>query len=343
MSELNWKWTGRMLARSAMVGMIVAGATVPVAAQDKVTLRLGTFVNKIDVRYSGLQYFAEQVSKKTDGRVTIQIFDSGTLHPFDKPIDSILGGVSDISPLAAAGIDKRLPCALQTQFLPIAVDWGRIVDLDNEYNDILNDEYGKIGLKIILSQNASFDQEWWFRGPPPAKLDDLNGKLVRSVGPVITHAIQRFGGKPVFISPTETYQSAERGVVDAINMGVATFSSWKLWTVMPNMVRANMFYSNVTYAINKAKFEKLRPEDQKAILDAGLDAARYTTPRYEAWIDEQVGAAVMRSGATIGTVSKAERVRLINKAAEGWNDQIDKACGPAMGQRVRAVFKKYEG
>ena len=131
MSELNWKWTGRMLARSAMVGMIVAGATVPVAAQDKVTLRLGTFVNKIDVRYSGLQYFAEQVSKKTDGRVTIQIFDSGTLHPFDKPIDSILGGVSDISPLAAAGIDKRLPCALQTQFLPIAVDWGRIVDLDN--------------------------------------------------------------------------------------------------------------------------------------------------------------------------------------------------------------------
>lgn len=326
------------------IALYLGLAAVPTlgAAQDKVTLRMGTFVNKLDIRYSGLQHFAELVSKKTDGRVTVQIFDSGSLHPFDKPIDSILGGVSDISPLAAAGIDKRLPCALQTQFLPLAVDWSRIVDLDLEYNEILNEEYGKIGLRIILSQDASYDQEWWFRGPP-MKLDELNGKLVRSVGPVITHVIQRFGGKAVFISPTETYQSAERGVVDVINMGVSTFSSWKLWAVMPNMVRANMFYSNVAYAINKAKFDKLRAEDQKALLEAGVEAARWTTPRYEAWIDQQIGGAIMRGGASVTNIPKAERLRLINKAAEGWNDQIDKACGPAMGQRIRAVFKKYEG
>lgn len=330
------------LARVAIFGALASTLATTAAAQEKVTLRLGTFVNKLDIRYSGLQHYADLINKKTEGRVTVQIFDSGSLHPFDKPIDSILGGVSDISPLAAAGIDKRLPCALQTQFLPLAVDWSRIVDLDLEYNEILNEEYGKIGLKIILSQDASYDQEWWFRGPP-TRIDELNGKLVRSVGPVITHVIQRFGGKPVFISPTETYQSAERGVVDVINMGVSTFSSWKLWTVMPNMVRASMFYSNVAYAINKAKFEKLRPDDQKAILEAGIEAARWTTPRYEAWIDQQVGAAVMRGGASITNVAKAERMRLVAKAAEGWNDQIDKACGPAMGQRIRAVFKKYEG
>ncbi len=342
MSNATQKCLMRLLARAAICGVVTGTLMTTAAAQEKVTLRLGTFVNKLDIRYSGLQYYADLIDKKTNGRVTVQIFDSGSLHPFDKPIDSILGGVSDISPLAAAGIDKRLPCALQTQFLPLAVDWSRIVDMDQEYDDILNEEYGKIGLKIILSQDASYDQEWWFRGQP-TKVDELNGKLVRSVGPVITHVIQRFGGKPVFISPTETYQSAERGVVDVINMGVSTFSSWKLWAVMPNMVRANMFYSNVAYAINKTKFEKLRPEDQKAILEAGIEAARWTTPRYEAWIDQQVGAAAMRGGATITNISKAERTRLIAKAAEGWNDQIDKACGAAMGQRVRAVFKKYEG
>jgi TRAP-type C4-dicarboxylate transport system substrate-binding protein len=330
------------LGVAVLCSVLALGWTIDASAQDNVTLRLGTFVNKLDIRYKGLQYFADLIKTKTDGRVTIQIFDSGTLHPFDKPIDSVLGGVSDISPLAAAGIDKRLPCALITQFMPLAVDWSRIVDLDKEYDDILDEEYGKIGLKIVLSQDASYDQEWWFRGQP-TRVDELNGKLVRSVGPVITHVIQRFGGKPVFISPTETYQSAERGVVDVINMGVSTFSSWKLWAVMPNMVRANMFYSNVIYAINKAKFEKLRPADQKAILDAGLEAARWTTPRYAQWIDEQVGGAIMTGGASVTNVTKAERVRLINKAAEGWNDQMDKACGAATSQRLRAVFKKYEG
>ncbi len=342
MSKITRECIVRWLARAAICGVVAAMLPTTVAAQEKVTLRLGTFVNKLDIRFSGLQYYADLVNKNTNGRVTVQIFDSGSLHPFDKAIDSILGGVSDISPLVAAGVDKRLPCAFQTHYLPLAFDWSRIVDLEQEYDDILNEEYGKIGLKVILSQDGSYDQEWWFRGQP-TKIDDLNGKLVRSAGPVITHVIQRFGGKPVFISPTETYQSAERGVVDVINMGVTVFSSWKLWAVMPNMVRANMFYVNNAYAINKAKWDKLRPEDQKAMLEAGIEAARWWTPRYEAWVDQQVGAAVMRGGATIINVSKAERMRLIAKAAEGWNDQIETACGAAMGQRIRALFKKYEG
>jgi TRAP-type C4-dicarboxylate transport system substrate-binding protein len=193
-----------------------------------------------------------------------------------------------------------------------------------------------------MSQDGGYDQEWWFLGPP-TKIDEMNGKLVRSAGPIITHVIQRFGGKPVFIAPTETYQSAERGVVDVINMSVSVFSSWKLWPVMPNMVRTNMFYINNMYTMNKAKFDKLRPEDQKAILEAGVETARWWTPRYEAAVDQQIGASVMRGGANVTGVSKAERSRLIAKAAEGWNDQIDTACGANMGPRLRAIFKKFEG
>ena len=326
----------------ALLSLALVSLCGAASAQDKVTLRLATYVNKVDVRYSWLQHFADLVRDRTQGRVNIQIFDSNTLHPFEKAIDAVIGGVSDISPVSGAGADRRAPCTHVVNFLPLSVDWSRIVELDLAVNEILNEELAKLGLIAILSQNANYDQEWWFKAPI-TKLDDLNGKLVRSVGPVITHVIERFGGKAVFISPSETYQATERGVVDAVNMGVATFSSWKLWGVMPHMVRSRMFYANVLYTMNKAKFDKLRPEDQKTILQASKESTEWLIPRYEAWIDQQVGVAVMQQGASVTTLPRSERQRLVAKAGAEWNKQIETGCGAEMAQRLRAVFKKYEG
>lgn len=341
MKSIMRQWIGRGLVMAASsIALLSFGGTAQ--AQDKVTLRLATYVNKVDIRHSWLQHYADLVRDRTQGRVNIQIFDSNSLHPFDKAIDAVLGGVSDISPVSGAGADRRVPCTHLINFMPLSVDWSRIVELDAAVNDILNEELSKLGLIAILSQNANYDQEWWFKAPV-AKLDELNGKLVRSVGPMVTHVIERFGGKAVFISPSETYQATERGVVDSVNMGVATFSSWKLWAVMPQMVRVRMFYANVLYTMNKAKFDKLRPEDQKTLFTAGREATEWLNPRYEAWIDQQVGTAVMQQGASVTTLPRAERQRLVAKAGAEWNKQIETACGPEMGQRLRAVFKKYEG
>jgi TRAP-type C4-dicarboxylate transport system substrate-binding protein len=158
------------------------------------------------------------------------------------------------------------------------------------------------------------------------------------------HAHRReWGGEPVFIDPKEVYQSAERGVVDGINMGVATFSSWKLWDVMPHMINAQLFYGNVMYSMNKEKFDALAPEHQEAILQAGRDAAEWIKPQYEAWINEQIGLAVMKGGGSAAALPAEERLRLIESAADGWNDQMDEACGPELAGKLRALFEEYAG
>ncbi|MEK9672867.1 MAG: hypothetical protein VW268_10260 [Rhodospirillaceae bacterium] len=130
-------------------------------------------------------------------------------------------------------------------------------------------------------------------------IQKLDGKLVRSIGPLVSMMIESWGGKPVFVAPKEVFQSAERGVVDGINMGVATYSSWKLWTVMPYMVNASLFYGNIQYMMNKKKFDKLGAADQKAVLEAGREAETWLMPRYEDWVDQRVGNAVMKGGGAV--------------------------------------------
>ena len=164
---------------------------------------------------------------------------------------------------------------------------------------------------------------------------------MRSIGPLVSLMIETWGGKPVFVAPKEVFQSAERGVVDGINMGVATYSSWKLWNVMPYMVNANLFYGNIQYMMNKRKFDRLSPEDQKAVLEAGRESEIWLKPKYEDWVDSRVGNAVMKGGGAAVSISEDKRLKLIDSVQSTWNKEVDKACGVELANKVRAIFAKH--
>ena len=153
--------------------------------------------------------------------------------------------------------------------------------------------------------------------------------------------IETWGGKPVFVAPKEVFQSAERGVVDGINMGVATYSSWKLWGVMPYMVNANLFYGNIQYMMNKSKFDSLSAADQKAVLEAGRESEEWLKPRYEDWVDGRVGNAVMKGGGSAVSISQDERMSLIDSVQSKWDVEVDAACGAELAGKVRALFAQH--
>ena len=322
-----------MLAAASAVAI---AAAVP-AALAETTIRLSTYVNEIDVRYKGFEKFAELVAAKTEGRVKVQIFPSATLHGWSEGVDAVQGGVSDISWIPA---DKRLACYRVTSLYPVAVNLEGQIELDAAFADLIKPEAAKVGLVPVINSNYSYDQEWWF-DEQVGSLGKLDGKLVRSIGPLVSMMIEAWGGKPVFVAPKEVFQSAERGVVDGINMGVATYSSWKLWNVMPHMVNANLFYGNIQYMMNKSKFDGLSADDQKAVLEAGKEAEVWLKPRYEAWIDERVGNAVMKGGGSAVSIPQKQRNELISSVQGKWDEEVDKACGADLAGQIRELFAKH--
>lgn len=309
--------------------------TAPQVLAATTTLRLSTYVNEVDVRYNGFKKFAELVAAKTAGRVKVEIFPSSTLHGWSEGVDAVLGGVSDISWMPA---DKRLPCYRATSLYPMVVDMSKQIELDAAYSALMKDEAAKAGLMPLINSNYSYDQEWWFK-TPGADLSKLNGKLVRSIGPLVSMMIETWGGKPVFVAPKEVFQSAERGVVDGINMGVATYSAWKLWGVMPHMVKANLFYGNINYMINKRKFETLSAPDQAAVLAAARESEVWLKPEYEKSVDTSIADAV-KQGGTVTTVAPAQRKAMVDAIATKWKAEVDKDCGVDMANKVRALFSK---
>ena len=326
------------MRRSASLAAAVATVAIAGSAVSaETTIRLSTYVNEADIRYEGFQKFAELVAEKTDGRVEVEVFPSATLHGWSEGIDAVQGGVSDISWIPA---DTRLPCYRVTSLYPVAIDLEGQIELDAAYADLIEEEAAAAGLVPVINSNYSYDQEWWFE----EEIDDLgnlDGKLVRSIGPLVSLMIETWGGEPVFIAPKEVFQSAERGVVDGINMGVATYSSWKLWDVMPWMVNANLFYGNIQYMMNKSKFDALSEEDQQAVLEAGREAEEWLKPRYEDWVDQRVGNAVMKGGGAAVSIPQDKRMALIDSVQSTWDQQVDEACGAELAGEIRDLFAEH--
>jgi TRAP-type C4-dicarboxylate transport system substrate-binding protein len=312
-----------------------ASAILASTAHSQTTLRLSTYVNEVDIRYQGFKKFADLVNTKTAGRVKVEIFPSSTLHGWSEGVDAMLGGVSDISWVPA---DKRLPCYRVTSLYPIAIDMTKQIPLDAAYAKLMTGEANKVGLMPLINSNYSYDQEWWFKGAN-TDLEKLDGKLVRSIGPLVSMMIETWGGKPVFIAPKEVFQSAERGVVDGINMGVATYSAWKLWGVMPHMVKSNLFYGNIQYMINMKKFESLSSADQKSLQAAAAESEVWLKPQYERWVDESMAEAV-KQGGTVTPISAEKRNALITSVAGKWTSEVNASCGPELAGKVRTLFNQ---
>ncbi|OXT02147.1 C4-dicarboxylate ABC transporter substrate-binding protein [Notoacmeibacter marinus] len=321
---------------AATLAFALAGSTIAGAASAETTLRLSTYVNESDIRYEGFTHFAKLVAEKTGGSVKVDVFPSATLHGWSEGVDAVQGGVSDISWINA---DNRLPCYAVTSLYPAQVSLEDQVGLDSAYADLIRDEAAEAGLVPLLNSNYSYDQEWWF-DDPIEDIGKLDGKLVRSIGPLVSMMIETWGGEPVFVAPKEVFQSAERGVVDGINMGVATYSSWKLWNVMPHMINANLFYGNIIYMMNKSKFDALTPDEQTALSEAAAETEAWLQPRYEGWVDEQVAAAVAEGG-TETNLSAEQTAALLATVTDKWKSEVDKACGDDLANSIRTLLASH--
>lgn len=326
--------------KTSLKGLIATtalGLTVAMPAMAETTIRLSTYVNEADIRYDGFVHFAELVAEKTGASVKVEIFPSSTLHGWSEGVDAVQGGVSDMSWMPA---DERLPCYRVTSLYPVAIDLEGQIEMDADYADIVRDEAAAINLVPVFNSNYSYDQEWWFE----EAIDDLGnlaGKQVRSIGPLVSLMIETWGGAPVFVAPKEVFQSAERGVVDGINMGVATYSSWKLWDVMPYMVKASLFYGNIQYMMNKEKFDGMTADEQAAVMAAAKETEEWLKPRYEDWIDQQVGNAVMKGGGAAVAIPEDKRMELIASVQGKWDETVDAACGPDMAGKIRDLFAQH--
>jgi tripartite ATP-independent transporter DctP family solute receptor len=259
-----------------IVGIITALSISSV--QAKVVLKAGHISPKTSNEGKAADKFAELVAQKTNGEVVVEMFPSEQLGKAVAMIDSTIMGNQDIYVGGNVEFERFSP-GLKVLGLNYSVrdqDHFRKVLASPIWKEVFIDPLEKVGLKVLDSD--------WERGPfrvlvskkPVKSCADLVGLKLR-IAPIDTwrRSWTALGCNPVVLAWTDVYLGLQQGMVDAVTAPFDLLYSMKFTEIAKYVARTDEYWGLLTVEMNKKKFDGLKPEFQKALLDAANEAGHY--------------------------------------------------------------------
>lgn len=261
--------------------MLVAGASIVFASgegeattdPDRVyRLRLGTVVSPPHAWLDMAEFFAEEVSDRTDGAVTVSVYPSGTLGNDATMIDEMRVGTLDFviggAQNAAQFVQEYQVFGLsylfesQAQF-ETAIEYrgpifNRYVELYEEKNLDLR----------LLALSGGGTRNFSNNVRPINAPEDLDGIVMRVPGsPIELRIWSALGALPTSLPWKEIYSAMQAGVVNAFESTISGFFGSALYEVAPYMSRTEHLYMLSHFTMSRMTYDRL-PEAYRTIVQA---------------------------------------------------------------------------
>lgn len=258
---------------------LVAGitlATASVTTSASTTFRFGYEAPRSDTQHEAAKKFNELLKEKTKGEIKLSLFPDSTLGNAQTMISAVRGGTIDLemsgSPNFSGLVPKLnvidIPFIFQNREHAYAV-------LDGEIGQDLLKELEAQGLKGLAFWEVGFRS--FTNSKHPVKTpEDIKGLKVRTnQNPMYIQAFSILGANPVPMPLSELYTALETRAVDAQEHPVGIVWSAKLYEVQKFLSLTNHGYTPLIVVMNKAKFDGLSPELQKAVVESAKEAGAY--------------------------------------------------------------------
>lgn len=222
--------------------------------------------------------FAEEVEKKSGGQVTVKIFPNNSLVGSQEQYDAMLQGAVDMSvfPLAYAG--GKVP-QFNATLMPTLV---------RSHKQAQNWQDAEVGSELtsIMEENGVKVVTWVWnagaigsKGDPIVAPDDIKkGMVMRAAGSRVEDMLARAGASITSMSSSEMYSAFQTGVLDAGVTSTGSFASYNLFEQVDSYVsptKNTFWFMFEPLIISTDTWDKLSPEQQKAVEEAGAELQEY--------------------------------------------------------------------
>lgn len=278
----------------ALAAMAVILSTSALAAE---TLRFG-YAQNATPTVEAMTEFAELVSEKTGGDVTVQFFPDGQLGGEREMVEMVQAGALDMTKVSAGLLESFAPIygvftlpylfKDQNQFYAAMDDATVMGPVYESTRDV-----GFVGLSYYNSGARNF----YTTNTPIRKVEDLKGLKIRVLqSPTAIKAVELLGGTPVAMGQAEVYTSLQQGVLDG-----AENNEFALTVARHAEVAKHYTYDGHTripdiLLIGTATLDRLSDDQMTAI----MEAARESTVFHKSVWDASVQAAHDEAASAFG-------------------------------------------
>ena len=329
----------------SLVGIAVAALTSSVVAQEKIKLKVATFVsvNSFQVVH-GSRVWMDEVTRLTNGRVEFDFYPSEQAGKAAKLMDLMRAGVVDIAEVAPSYVTDKLPLVGVIEMPGLVSDActgsKALRTMSEPGGAIYEAEFKPLKVKPLT----------FFLNPPYrlflankeiTKVEDFSGLKLRVSGGVMALAAEKLGAVPVRMSSPDIYESLSRGTLDGVFFAP---SGVKINGYQPLIKYAAVGYSFGTPAVLMSISDKKLASLPKDVQDAMMKAGHLADETYCKFImNEQsiVEKEFANAGMKVNSFSAAEKKRLdaaIGAIGPDWAKGLDARGKP--GTKVLEEFSK---
>ncbi|MEO8250166.1 MAG: TRAP transporter substrate-binding protein [Burkholderiales bacterium] len=316
----------RLFVGCALALGFVAGASA------QTVMRINISIAQNSHQGVAIDTFAKEVEKRTNGRYKIETFYSGSLGGERESMESVQLGTQALTFTSTGPVPNFVP---ETKILDIPFLFrdkahARAV-LDGPIGDELLKKFESKGFKALAwGENG-------IRHMTNSKRevnvpDDLKGLKMRTMeNPVHIAAYKGLGIVTTPMAFPEVFTALQQGTVDGQENPLSVIMAAKFDQVQKYLTLTGHVYSPGIFLMNKAEFDKLKPEDKTAFLEAAKAGVKANRARVDE--DDAKGVAELRArGMTVN--ENPDKTKFVEKL-EPVYAQFEKQFGKEAIDKIR--------
>ncbi len=282
----------------------------------------------------GIDVFAKEVEKRTQGRIKIQNFYSGSLGGERESIEAVQLGTQELTFTSTGPVPNFVPEAriFDIPFLFRDKAHARAV-LDGPIGQAMLAKFEAKGFKALAwGENGVRHMTNSKRAVNSP--DDLKGLKMRTMeNPVHIAAYKGFGIVPTPMAFPEVFTALQQGTVDGQENPLSVIMAAKFDQVQKHLSLTGHVYSPCVMLMSKGAFDKLSAADKTAFMEAAKEAVKANRARVDE--DDAKGAAELKSKgmSVVENLDKAKFVAVLGPV----NAEFEKQFGKAEIDKIRAV------
>jgi len=328
----------RCLSLSLLTTALLACGLAQAADIETRTIKFPSASNKGHPQVIGVEKFAELVSQKSGGKLTVKPFPGGSLGPDLQTVSAMQGGTMEMTVMNAsllAGNAKEMA----------VFDFPFMFNNTREADAVAD---GPVGQKLLdkLQERGLVGLAYWDLGfrqvhtakKPIEKADDFNGLKMRVIPtPLYVDFMKALGASPVPMPFTETYTALEQGAIDGMTNPLLNILDGKFNEVSKHLTITNHMYTPQAVIVSKKFWDKLSPVEQKILRDSAQETAviQRKIAREEA---AKVLVELKKRGMVVHELPPEEIAKL-RERAKPVIEKYTKELGPVVQEMFAAVDK----
>lgn len=273
------------VSRSTITCGVIAATLSGIAqaqAADKIVMKLGhTLAPNNHYQLTALE-FAKAVREKTNGAIEVQIFPQSQLGGEVQMTQALRTGTQEMMISGQAAMVNTIK---QWEIFDIPYMFSSVDDANRvlqgpvgaKFMDMMK-PYNMIGLAwISVGERNLFTAKKTVSSLEDMK--DLKVRVMQSPGYIAGY--KALGANPTPLAYNQVFLALSQGLVDGADTSPEQFIQDKFSDVSKHYYITHVNYLPVVLAISKTAWDRLTPEQQKAMREAAHDAAQFDLKEYK--------------------------------------------------------------